>query len=233
MADPYIDPFETLIYGNFAREQLAEVCLGKVPKLDAMVAYAIATQKEADATMKAVLDRQPKTAPMVDVGAVLASTRDVVVRFGAYLESLKGRPVDPKLFFRGDAPSVLARRRLTKLAAGVRHVLETAVQHKDQIRDSAIWIEELTDACAQLEALEKQQRASKVERIELGPEVGHARDAWLRVYAANKLLIRGLLAHAGKPELLPVIFDDLSEVHHARGVSDQLPAEAPEAEAVG
>lgn len=114
MADPYIDPFETLVYGSFAREQLAEVCLGKVPKLDGMVAFAIASQKEADLAMKAVLERQPRAAPAVDASAVLAETRDTVVRFGAYLESLKGRPVDPKLFFRGEAPSVPARRRTSR-----------------------------------------------------------------------------------------------------------------------
>jgi hypothetical protein len=30
VADPYIDPFETQLYGKFAREQMADVCLGKI-----------------------------------------------------------------------------------------------------------------------------------------------------------------------------------------------------------
>ena len=46
---------------------------------------------------------------------------------------------------------------------------------------------------------------------------------WLATYGANKLLIRGLLAHYGKPELLPLIFDDLAEVHRISGVSDAEP----------
>lgn len=62
MADPYIDQFETLIYGNFARAQMSEVCLGKIKKLDPMVHFAIEAQERADAEMKAVLDRQPRPA---------------------------------------------------------------------------------------------------------------------------------------------------------------------------
>lgn len=92
MADSYIDPFETLISGKFAREQLAEVCLERVRELDPMVHYVIAAQERADAAMKLILDQKPKPAPPVDANEVLEETRDVVVRFGAYLESLKSRP---------------------------------------------------------------------------------------------------------------------------------------------
>jgi len=44
-----------------------------------------------------------------------------------------------------------------------------------------------------------------------------------------------LLAHFGRPELLPLIFDDLAEVHRVSGVSDAAPsgAEAPAAETAG
>ncbi len=37
MADPYIDPFETQLYGKFAREQMAAVCLGKIRDFDKAV----------------------------------------------------------------------------------------------------------------------------------------------------------------------------------------------------
>jgi len=223
MADPYIDPFETQLYGKFAREQMLAVCLGKIAALDKMVHFAVDTQKAADEAMAEALAKQPKPAAAVDPAAVLAEAGDVLVRFGSHLDSLKGRPVDPKDFFRGDAPSVLARRRLTKLAAGVGHVLETAKKHKAKIRDAAHWIDELTAVHQKLEALEKQQRASKVAQVEMGPEVAAQREAWLAVYNANKKLIAGLLAHHGKPELMPLIFDDLAEVHRVSGVSDAEP----------
>jgi len=232
MPDPYIDGYETKLYGKFSCEQMATVCLGKVPSLDSMVQFAIASQEKADADMAAAIAKAPKAAAAVDPAAVLAEAGDVLVRFGSHIDSLKGRPVDPGVFFRGDAPSALARRRLTKLTAGVGHALDAAKKNEAKIRDAAYWIGELGEVHVKLEALEKQQRASKVAQVEMGPEVAAQRELWLATYSANKLLIRGLLAHFGRPELLPLIFDDLAEVHRVSGVSDAAPsgAEAPAAE---
>jgi hypothetical protein len=223
VADPYIDPFETKLYGKFAREQMSAVCLGKVPELDGMIEFAVLRQEEADKTMSDLLAKQPKAPPPLDANEVLEEASDTLIRFGKHIESLKGRPVDPRDFFRGDAPSVLARRRLTKLAAGVAHVLAELKRQKAKIRDADHWIADLKQVHGKLEVLEKQQRASKVEKLELGPEVSAGRERWLSVYNANKLFVRGLLAHLGKPELLPLIFDDLAEIHRVSGVSDALP----------
>ena len=223
MSDPYIDPFETQLYGKFAREQMAEVCLGKVPTLDKMIQFAITAQQTADESMALVIAKAPKADPAVDPVAVIAEAGDVLVRFGSHIDSLKGRPVDPKEFFRGDAPSVLARRRLTKLVAGVAHILGEAKKNKAKIRDAAYWIAELDDVHVKLEAVEKQQRASKVAQVEMGPEVAAQRLLWLAAYGANKLLVRGMLGHYGKPELLPLIFDDLAEVLRVSCVSDAVP----------
>ncbi|MFS8065573.1 MAG: hypothetical protein ACMG6S_04295 [Byssovorax sp.] len=226
MADQYIDPFETKLYGKFAREQMAAVCTGKIPSLDTMVQFAINAQEAADEAMANAIAKAPKPAAAVDPATVLAEAGDVLVRFGSHLDSLKGRPVNPKDFFRGEMPSVLARRRLTKLTAGMGHVLEAAKKNKDKLRDGAYWIGELEEAHLKLEALEKQQRASRVAQVELGPEVAAQRELWLATYGANKHLVRGLLAHIGKPELLPLIFDDLAEVHRVRGVADDAPPAA-------
>jgi hypothetical protein len=222
MADPYIDQFETLIYGKFAREQLAAVLVGKIPELDGMVQYALKRQQAVDDDMTTALANQPAP-PVLDAAKTLAEAGDTLVRFGAHIESLKGHPLDLKTFFRGDAPSVLARRRLTKLAAGAGYVLDEAKKNQAQIRDASYWIDELTTIYTDLQALEKQQRATKVAQVEMGPEVAAARLRWLDVYNANKLLVRGMLAHYGKAELLPLIFDDLAEVHRVAGVSDEVP----------
>ncbi|WP_437708613.1 hypothetical protein WMF45_30660 [Sorangium sp. So ce448] len=229
MADPYIDPFETKIYGKFAREQMAAVLMGKVAALDGMVEFAMGKQLLADQAMSDVLDRQPRPAPELDTAEVLDEARDVIVRFGSYLDSLKGRPVDPRLFFRGEMPSVLARRRITKLTAAVGHIADELERQREKVRGADAWLAELREAHEKLGIIERQQRASRVERIELGPEVSTAREAWLGVYNANKSLVRGLLAHLGKPELLPLIFDDLAEVHRTTGVSDALPPGQPAA----
>ena len=223
MADPYIDQRETLIYGAFACDQMDAVCLGRIPALDATVCFAIDQQTAANAAMKLVLDRQPRpaSAAPVDANAAQADARDIIVRFGSHLDSLKGRPVDPRLFFGHDAPSVLGRRRLTKLVPALQHIVDELGCHQALIRDSAMWLAELTEVHERLTVLARQQRAARVEKVDLAPDVAAARLAWLVIYNANKLLIRGLLAHLGKPELLPLIFDDLAEVHRTTGVSDQ------------
>jgi hypothetical protein len=101
---------------------MAAVLRGMVPGLDDMVDFAIGAQLKADQAMSDILDRQPKP-PTVDGPAALDEARDVLVRFAAHLDSIKGRPVDPKVFYRGEAPSIVARRRLTKLAAVLEHIV--------------------------------------------------------------------------------------------------------------
>lgn len=88
----------------------------------------------ADQAMSDVLDRQPKPAPELDSAEVLEEARDVIVRFASYLDSLKGRPVDPRLFFRGETPSVLARRRITKLTAAVGHIADELERQREKVR---------------------------------------------------------------------------------------------------
>lgn len=225
MADPYIDQVETQIYGKYAREQMQKVCMGRIPKLDATVEFAIAQQAQADADMKAVLDKQPKPASLEDASAVLEEARDTVIRFGAYLGSLKGYPVSPKVFFRNETPSDVARKRLVKLAASVEHIAAEIPKH-DAIKDPT-WLKDFKGVSKKLETLKGAQQDSKLEKADLGPEVAAQREKWLSVYNANKLLIRGLLGHAGKADLLPLVFDDLAEVHRAAGVSDAVPDSPP------
>lgn len=225
MADSYIDPRETLIYGVFARDQLAAVCLGLVPALDGAVKFAISEQAKADATMKDALNRQP--AALAIEGDPLAEARDSLVRFGKYVESIKGSPVALSAFFDRDAPSTAARRRLTKLVALVKHVATTIEAHKTHLRDHKTWLEEFRGHHETLSSLEHASRDQKLAGAMLRPELAAARDAWLAVYTANKALITGLLRHAGRAELLPLVFDDLAEHHRAAGVTDAAPTPAP------
>jgi hypothetical protein len=221
MADPYIDQFETLIYGKHARDHMERVCLGRIKELDGAVKFAVAQQAQADAAIKAVLDKQPTQASQEDAVATLEEARDTVVRFGNYLNSLKGYPVSHKVFFRNENPSEVARKRLVKLAAAIAHIVDE-IPKQDAITDPT-WLKDFKSIHKKLEAVKSAQQSSKLEKADLGPEVAAQREKWLAVYGANKLLIRGVLAHAGKPELLPLIFDDLAEVHRAAGVSDAEP----------
>lgn len=228
MSDPYIDQFETQIYGAHACEQMESVCLGRVPALDPMVEFAVTTQTKANADMKAVLDKQPKPVATDDANDLLAEARDTLTRFGSYLGSLKGRPVSPRVFFRDEKPSDLGRKRLVKLSALFDHIVSEIPKHP-AITDPT-WLKDFKSIAKRLATLKAATHGARVERLDLAPEVAAERDRWLATYSANKLLIRGLLNHAGKPELLPLVFDDLAEVHRVSGVSDEPVApDAPDA----
>ncbi|MFO0649985.1 MAG: hypothetical protein U0326_27440 [Polyangiales bacterium] len=217
MADPYIDPGETLLYGAFACEQMKDVCIGKVPGLDEMVRFAIRSQSEANGAMKAVLDRQPKVKPAE--GDPAAEMRDYCVRFGKHIEAHR-KPVPLSEFFGGDPPSVAGRRRLHKLVNLAGEMITAIEKHRTAIRDHKHWLDELRPLHEQLDALERDERAAKRTAAELGPEIRAARESWLAVYTANKALITGLLRHAGQLSMMPLIFDDLAEVHRVAGVVD-------------
>jgi hypothetical protein len=232
MSDSYIDPNETQLYGKFAREQLKDVCIGLVPALDGAVAFAIAAQKKADADMKAVLDAQPAAVTLADGESALADARDALVRFGKHLESIKGHPVPVSAIF-DEAPSVLARRRIVKLVAALEQVAAATEKHQAKIRDAKAWLDELRTAHKNVAAIERAQRSSKVEQAAVRPDVAAAREAWLGVYAANRALIEGVLRHAGKLQLLPLVFDDLAESHRVHGVSDEAAPPAPQPAPVG
>lgn len=223
MADPHIDQFETLVYGEHACDQMKKVCLGRIPELDGMVLFAVARQEQANAAMKAALDAHPKPPAAADAAAVLEEARDTLVRFASYIQSLKGHPIPLSTFFRNENPSVVARRRLVKLAAVVAHIAGEIPKHP-AITDPT-WLADFTALSQKLAALKETKQGAKLLQVDLGPEVAAQREKWLAVYSANKHLLRGLFAHAGKPDLLPLVFDDLAEVHRVSGVSDDLPAE--------
>jgi hypothetical protein len=109
---------------------------------------------------------------------------------------------------------------LLKLVAAVRYIVEQLEKTADLLRSSAEWLTDFRALHQQLQVLDQKSRAQRVERVVLTPEVAEARKAWLTVYSANKSLIRGLLQHNGHVELMPLIFDDLAEVHRTSGTSD-------------
>ena len=75
--------------------------------------------------------------------------------------------------------------RITKLAAGVSHVLNELIRNKDKIREADYWIAELTDVSRRLWAHEDQQRVAKEHRVDFDPEIELGRKRWLAVYNAN------------------------------------------------
>ncbi len=226
MADTYIDPFETLIYGAHARAEMRALCVPLVPVLAPMIEYAIERQREVDDAMQIVLAKLPK--PGGNPQAI-ADAADAIERFGNWIASLKDRPLDPKRFFRGALASTVGRRRLPKIVSALEHIIKTLEPHakggpddSERIRGARAWYDELVEVHRAAAELADAQRAARVEEVVVLPAVAAARERWLEAYTANKRLVEGLLRHAGKLDVLPLVFDDLADVQRTKvGTADE------------
>lgn len=215
MADSYIDPFEAVTYGElFVNEMRARVMpLNKAWR--GAIEHAIALQTEKNERMAALTARVKR--PAMD-GEKLAEMRDTIVRFGSWLGSLKGRPLDPARFFGGTVPSVVANRRITKVAGQLKQMVDALAPHakgKDAVQGAAGWLEELRGALSIAVEQRDALRAGQIAQTQLGPEIERARLEWLSTYTANKRLVEGILRHEGAESLMPLIFDDLAEVQRS------------------
>jgi hypothetical protein len=220
MADTYIAPGETVVYGEYCREQMRDEVLPLLEECAGIVGLCIARQKEADEKMAAVLARVP--APVVDGTDPVEETRDFIQRFAGYVSSIKGHPVPLSVFFGRDVPSKVARRRALKLVATMKVLSEKLTANAAKMPGSSLWLEELEELRPRLDAYERSQRAQRTAVVDVRPELAEARDAWLEVYAVNKHAIESVLMLAKKTHLMDVIFDDLAEVQRTRRPADDV-----------
>lgn len=209
MADTYIDPYETVIYGTIACEEMRKRLLGLHPDWDPGVRRAIALQAEANGRMQSLI--AGLDTPKVDKDE-LETIKDTIVRFGAWMDSLKGRPLDRDLFFNGAPPSAVARRRLQKLSPHIGQMVEFLTPYVGTIDGADGWVTELRDAHAMAERNRIAQTQTRVTRKQLSPALEAERRSWLDTYVANKRWVEGVLRHEKLLYLMPFIFDDLAEV---------------------
>lgn len=150
--------------------------------------------------------------------AKVAEAADAIVRFGNWISSLKGRPIDPAVVFQGAAPSSIARRRLPKLVGAIERMITHLTPHAegDAVPGAAAWLAELQSVHAIAVRERDAQRAGRADEVKLAPDAAAARADWLATYAANKHVIEGILRHERKEHLMTLIFDDLAEVQRAR-----------------
>lgn len=172
--------------------------------------------------MQALTAREglPKVNP-----AEVATVTDTVVRFGSWLDSLAGRPLDPSQFFGSDVPSVVGRARLTKLTGHLARMITRLTPHAEKPEEERIEgvvsrLEELKAAHAIAVRNRDAQRDAQKSRTELSPELARTREEWLRVYTANKFVIEGILRHHDQLALKSLVFDDLAEVQRTKLADD-------------
>ena len=223
MSDSYIDPFETIIYGAHARDMLAAHAIGPATARDKRLAatldLVIDSQEHADNAMQAVIAKMPTVTG--DEGAI-TKAQDALVRFGSFIGSLEGRPLDAARFFGSAQPSQIGKRRGPKMIGALQHVIDELAPFasaKKPIEGVERWLKDLTRIHSAAAKVVSQKTKAKVEQRELSPAVANARSEWLAVYGANKSLVEGVLRHLGKGSLMDVIFDDLAEVQHSTSKS--------------
>lgn len=222
MADSHIDAFETVIYGNLACIEMRRTVLPMNSQWTSTVEYCIELQEAANARMEAILARIKL--PKVDKDEV-AKVTNTFVRFGSWLASLEGQPLDPARFFGAQAPSVAGRERLSKLTGRLEHMINTLAPHaevpaEERIEGAVDWLRQLREAHAIAVRNRDAQRAAEKARKDFGPEVENARQAWLDTYVANKAVIEGVLRHEKRLALKSFIFDDLAEVQRSKNTEE-------------
>lgn len=223
VADTYIDLFETIIYGELACTEMRTRVMPLHPAWASAVERCIELQEAANANVKAIIAQLPGF--KVDE-AEIASVTDTIVRFGAWLHSLKGRPLDPARFFGSAPPSDVARQRFSKLTGHLERMIHELAPHAEGgggtfIEGANGRLAELREAHAVALRIREAQRAALEARKTLGPLANAARAAWLRTYVANKRLIEGILRHHNREALMPLIFDDLAETQRSKVDSDE------------
>jgi hypothetical protein len=229
MADDYIDLFECRVYGELACQEMRARLLPLHPDWGAAILRGIALQEAAN---QRVIEVAAQAAGPKVNEAEVAEVRDTIVRFGSWLQSLKGRPLDLSLFFGVAAPSTVSRRRLPKLTGSLASMIEELTPHAEgasAIPGAAGWLTELREAHAIALRNQEARSSAKASRIELAPHAEEARQAWLARYLANKRLAEGILRHDGEVGLMPVIFDDLAEVQRSKVSSDEQGSEGEDA----
>lgn len=216
MADNYIDAFETIIYGTHARKMIQRHVLGIEAAFDAALRLVLTNQEQVDKRMTELVAKLPQAR---GDDSSLEEGRDSLVRFGSWLDSLKGRPLDKRKFFGTAAPSAVAGRRGSKLVGALALAVEQLRPYATgdkAIPGAAAWLEELTAAHRAADARFSEKLDARLTQALTTPEVQAAREQWLTTYTANKRLVEGVLRHMGKVDLMAIIFDDLAERQVAR-----------------
>ncbi len=211
MTDSYIDPFETIIYGNHARKMIQKHVLGVEAGFDGALHLVLNHQERVDKRMSELVAKLP-----VNRGddVSLADGKDSLVRFGKWIDSIKGRPLDKRKFFGTAAPSAVAGRRGTKLVGALALAVDQLRPYatgNQAVPGASAWLDELVAAHAAAEQRFNEKLDARLVQAMTGPELQVAREQWLGTYTANKRLLEGVLRHLDKIELLPIIFDDLAE----------------------
>lgn len=234
MADSYIDQNETIGYGEFAARQIKVLAVGLDPELDDALHVVAARVAKATKAMAAALAKAGELKKATFVGAAsdghdpASEARDLLGRAVKYAESREDGDAIVQDMLAGEGLSTIKRRRPAKLVHALDVALKAFVKHKASLPEHEKWTAQLKTVRDALSKLDATVRASRLDRRSMTPEVAAARERWLVVYGAAKLIVEGVLRYHDALSRMPDIFDDLAEVHQVPGVTDDSGTSPPE-----
>ncbi|WP_438028858.1 hypothetical protein [Sorangium sp. So ce233] len=219
MSHPTIYQRDIQEYGRFAASQIQRL----VVPVDAGFKQALrvitarldaATEALAEAKRKATAAAVASPAPRASrKGQVdpVAAARELMRRLVEHAASRPGGVALARSLLQGQTLATVLRRRPAELAAALTHALEAVEQNKRRLPDHEAWAADLQRSREALEPLLRSVRKRRLALRAITPEMKAARDEWLNVYGAVKLLVESVLRLHGKASLMPEIFDDLAD----------------------
>lgn len=235
MADPYIDKYETLLYGRFAAGQILALLIGLDPDLDGALQVMSARVTAATTAMEDALKKAGDleivtyAAAGSAPGDPVAEARRVLRQLIAYVSSRDNGEAILADVLLGENMGTVLKRRPVKLAGAIATAISAVHKHQASLPEHQDWTAKLNAAQTALDALNESVRKARTSRRAMTPEIAAARDAWLVTYTSAKDIVTGVLRGKHKLSMLPEVFDDLAEVHRVPGVSDDpvaVPSEA-------
>ncbi len=232
MSDNYIDQNETLGYGEFTLKQIPTTVIGLEPPFDDALTELVTRLTKATKTMATVLKKTGEVSVTTFTGSAavghdpVAEARDLLGKLVKYVASREGGETMALEILGGERLTTVKRRRPAKLVHALDVALRALDKHKGALDEHTKWRPLLTKVRGEIDDLDRKVRESRSERRKMTPEVAAARDRWLKVYQATKLIVEGVLLLHGATDRMPDIFDDLAEVHRVAGVTDDDAAPA-------
>ncbi|WP_437680582.1 hypothetical protein [Sorangium sp. So ce131] len=222
MSDSYIYQRDIPVFGRSAASQIRKLVL----PMDAGFRQALRTMTaRLDAATAAVGEAMrnaaaaPPRAPASGRSskgqhAPVATGRDLMRRLLTYAASRPSGAAVARDILQGQTLAAVLRRRPAELIEVMTQALEALERHKRRLPEHAEWTTAIERSRDALEPLTRSVRKSRLARRAMTPEVKAARDEWLTIYRAAKLLVECVLRLHGKVSLMPQIFDDLADEHH-------------------
>lgn len=230
MADRYIDAYEVLEYGNHTVRMLRPL-VGLSPVVD--IAVLIRMLEEYIAGVNRQMERMGMV--RTDLRFIRATTEEVVAnvieqieQFDAYIRSLgKGSGVDAQMFFPGRGrKAALRRRKPADLLGAADDVLRGLSSPRAAAMPQLdVWTSRITEARNALATVVGDKGLARDSSARGTAGLEGARRDFLAQYKITKLLVRAVLASAGREDEYRSFFLDLQVNEGPRPSKDELPEE--------